>query len=56
MVHNHPSGDAAPSDEDVAFTHAVARGASTVGTPLLDHVVVARRRATSMLDAKLLSV
>jgi DNA repair protein RadC len=56
MVHNHPSGDPAPSDEDVAFTHAVARGASAVGTPLLDHVIVARRKATSMLDAKLLSV
>jgi hypothetical protein len=28
----------------------VAEGASAVGTPLIDHVIVARRRATSMLD------
>jgi DNA repair protein RadC len=54
MVHNHPSGDPSASDEDIAFTHAVARGASAVGTPLLDHVIVARRKATSMLDEKLL--
>jgi DNA repair protein RadC len=55
MVHNHPSGDPSASQEDIAFTHSVARGASAVGTPLLDHVIVARRKAMSMLDAGLLS-
>jgi DNA repair protein RadC len=54
LVHNHPSGDPAPSSEDVAFTHAVAQAARVVGTPLLDHVVVARRRASSLLEAGLL--
>jgi DNA repair protein RadC len=54
LVHNHPSGDPAASDEDVAFTKAVERGAAAVGTPLLDHVIVARRRSLSMLDAGLL--
>ena len=51
LVHNHPSGDPAPSPEDIAFTRAVERAAGVVGTPLLDHVVIARRRATSMLEA-----
>jgi DNA repair protein RadC len=54
LVHNHPSGDPAPSGEDVAFTHAVAQAARVVGTPLLDHVVVARRRSSSLLEAGLL--
>lgn len=54
LVHNHPSGDPAPSEEDVCFTRAVSEAARVVGTPLLDHVVVARRRATSMLEAGLL--
>jgi len=44
LVHNHPSGDPAPSDEDVAFTRAVADAAAVVGTPLLDHAIVGRRR------------
>jgi DNA repair protein RadC len=44
LVHNHPSGDPAPSDEDIAFTRAVADAAGVVGTPLLDHAIVARRR------------
>ncbi len=54
LVHNHPSGDPTPSDEDAAFTKAVGEGAGVVGTPLIDHVVVARQRASSMLDMGLL--
>jgi DNA repair protein RadC len=54
LVHNHPSGDPAPSPEDVAFTRTVERAAGVVGIPLLDHVVIARRRATSMLEEGLL--
>jgi DNA repair protein RadC len=54
LVHNHPSGEPAPSDEDVSFTRAVAEAASVVGTPLLDHVIVARQRAASMLELGLL--
>jgi DNA repair protein RadC len=54
LVHNHPSGDPTPSDEDVAFTRTVREAASVVGTPLLDHVVIARRRSASMLELGLL--
>jgi DNA repair protein RadC len=44
LVHNHPSGDPMPSDDDIAFTRAVADAAAACGTPLLDHVIVARRQ------------
>jgi DNA repair protein RadC len=54
LVHNHPSGDPAPSPEDIVFTKAVERAASVVGTPLLDHVIIARRRGASMLELGLL--
>jgi DNA repair protein RadC len=54
LVHNHPSGDPEPSDEDKAFTRTVAEGASVVGMPLLDHVIVARRKTVSMLERGLL--
>jgi DNA repair protein RadC len=50
LVHNHPSGDPTPSREDETFTRAVTEGARLVGCPLLDHVIVARQRASSMLD------
>ncbi len=41
LVHNHPSGDARPSAEDIAFTKRVARAAAIIDVPLADHVVVA---------------
>jgi DNA repair protein RadC len=54
LVHNHPSGDPSPSSEDAAFTRGVAEGAAIVGSPLLDHVIVARRLASSMLELGLI--
>jgi DNA repair protein RadC len=50
LVHNHPSGDAGPSPEDVAMTRALASACEVVGVPLLDHVVVARGGAASLLQ------
>lgn len=42
LVHNHPSGDPTPSQEDIASTARIAAAAEIVGLRLLDHVVVAR--------------
>jgi DNA repair protein RadC len=50
LVHNHPGGDPRPSDEDIAFTRAVASAAAVVGVPMVDHVIVARRRSASVVD------
>ena len=55
LVHNHPSGDAEPSQDDVVFTKTVEEGAAVVGTPLLDHVVIARQRSSSMLELGLIA-
>jgi DNA repair protein RadC len=40
LAHNHPSGDAEPSEEDVRATEAVTAAAATAGLRFLDHVVV----------------
>jgi DNA repair protein RadC len=50
VIHNHPSGDPEPSPEDIAMTRAVAAACDVVGVPLLDHVVVAKGGATSLLE------
>jgi DNA repair protein RadC len=50
LVHNHPSGDPAPSREDIDLTGTVARAASVVGTPLVDHVIVAGGAHSSLFD------
>jgi DNA repair protein RadC len=51
LIHNHPSGDPEPSPDDVEMTKHVAKCAELIGIPLLDHVVVARQGARSVLDA-----
>lgn len=50
LVHNHPSGDPQPSPDDVEMTKHIARCADLIGVPLLDHIVVARSGARSVLN------
>jgi DNA repair protein RadC len=49
-VHNHPSGDPAPSPADIALTHRIAEAGALLGIPLLDHVVIGRKGYASMRD------
>lgn len=42
VVHNHPSGDAQPSDDDLRLTRRLAEAGKVVGIPLQDHVIVTR--------------
>ena len=48
LVHNHPSGNPAPSPQDIRLTRAVQKGADLVGLQLIDHVIVARSGFTSL--------
>ena len=41
LAHNHPSGVALPSPEDVHTTHRVAAALNTVDIILADHIIVA---------------
>lgn len=41
VVHNHPSGDPAPSAEDREVTRRLSRAGALLGVELLDHLVVA---------------
>jgi DNA repair protein RadC len=54
IVHNHPSGVAEPSPEDVAFTRAMGRAGTLLAIPLLDHLIVTRRGYFSFREAGLL--
>jgi len=50
LLHNHPSGDPRPSSEDLGMTKALATACRIVGLTLLDHVIVARGGASSVLE------
>ncbi len=40
LVHNHPTGDPAPSNEDIEFTRRMAKCGKLIGIELLDHVII----------------
>lgn len=42
-VHNHPSGDPAPSAADIRVTRQLRDAAKTVEIDLLDHVILGRK-------------
>ena len=51
LAHNHPSGIAVPSSEDVQTTHRVAMALSAVEIQLADHIVVADGDYVSMVQS-----
>jgi DNA repair protein RadC len=42
LVHNHPSGDPEPSEEDLAITRRLVQVGEIHGIAVLDHVVIAK--------------
>jgi len=50
LYHNHPSGDATPSPDDLEFTRRLQKAAEIVGVRLLDHVVVGREGSVSLRE------
>lgn len=50
LAHNHPSGDATPSQEDRALTRRLKDGGELLGITVLDHVVLGEDRYYSFAD------
>lgn len=52
LAHNHPSGVAIPSQEDVAVTMQLRQALKTMGIDLADHIIVADGEYVSMAQSK----
>lgn len=50
MAHNHPSGDPAPSREDINITERIKEGGKLLGINLLDHVVIGDNSYSSLKE------
>lgn len=50
VVHNHPSGDPTPSEQDLSVTERLESAADIVGIPLVDHIIVAGGKAQSLQE------
>jgi DNA repair protein RadC len=54
FVHNHPSGNPEPSQEDRAITRQLVEAGKILGIPVHDHVIVADAEFTSFAERGLL--
>jgi len=50
LVHNHPSGDATPSEQDIRFTSRLYDAAALLEISLLDHLVIGNKTYTSIFS------
>ena len=54
LIHNHPTGDATPSEKDIEFTKYLYEVAELLGIQLIDHLVIGNKEYTSIFS-KLIS-
>ena len=50
IAHNHPSGDATPSPDDVAVTRAIVQAGKLLDVDVLDHLIICNDRFVSLKE------
>lgn len=48
IAHNHPSGETAPSDDDIAVTKRLIEAGKILGIEIMDHVIVSQNSYLSL--------
>ena len=54
LLHNHPSGDPTPSNEDCLFTKRVEEAGKLMGIPLVDHIIIGDQSYVSLKERGIL--
>jgi len=54
LAHNHPSGDATPSHEDLSTTRRLIKAGEILGIEVLDHIVVTTDSYISMKEKRMM--
>ena len=50
LVHNHPSGDPTPSQEDINITKRLVEGGKILGIEVVDHIIIGDGKYVSLKD------
>ena len=50
LLHNHPSGDPEPSQEDIRITGRIYEAGVLIGIELLDHIIIGDNRFVSLKE------
>lgn len=54
LAHNHPSGDATPSKEDIDVTARIRNGGSLLGIDVIDHIIIGEGCYYSFKEEKMI--
>ena len=54
LVHNHPSGDPAPSKEDIDITKRIHEASQIMNIPLVDHIIIGDNTYMSLKELRYL--
>ncbi|HOK17604.1 MAG TPA: DNA repair protein RadC [Candidatus Paceibacterota bacterium] len=54
LVHNHPSGDAEPSQDDLEITKRIVEAGKIMGIDVLDHVIITKTHVFSFKEKGIL--
>ena len=55
LVHNHPSGDPMPSNEDIKITKRIYDAGKLLGIDLLDHIIIGDGKYCSLREMQYIS-
>ena len=50
LLHNHPSGDPSPSQEDINVTQRLVKAGKIMDVPVLDHIILGHNRFVSLKE------
>ncbi|MBN2330750.1 MAG: DNA repair protein RadC [Candidatus Aenigmarchaeota archaeon] len=54
LVHNHPSGDPAPSKDDIKATARLTKAGKMLGVEVLDHIIIGKDGYVSLKESGML--
>jgi len=54
LIHNHPSGNPEPSNEDISITKKVVEAGKILDIPVFDHIIIAGNLFTSFVEKRLI--
>ena len=55
LLHNHPSGDAYPSEDDIRITKRIEKGAQILELQLVDHIIIGDNKYFSFKENELIN-
>jgi len=54
LLHNHPSGNPEPSNEDISITKKLVEAGKIMDIPVFDHIIIAGNNYTSFVEKRLI--